>query len=118
MGIPDHLTCFLRNLYAGEEATIRTGHETTDCFQIGKGVCQGCILSPCLFNLNAEYIIRNPGLEEAQAGIKIAGRSIKNFRYISYPVKVIGYKSGVSGWVYVQDTTYGYTGWVSTAYLR
>ena len=73
MGIPDHLSCLLRNLYAGQEATVRTGHRTTDCFQIGKGLCQGCILSPCLFNLYAEYIIRNAGLDEAQAGIKIAG---------------------------------------------
>ena len=74
MGIPDHLTCLLRNLYAGQEATVRTGHGKTDWFQIGKGVHQGCILSPCLFNLYAEYIMRNPGLDEAQAGIKIAGR--------------------------------------------
>ena len=74
MGIPDHLTCLLRNLYAGQAATVRTGHGTTDWFQIGKGVCQGCILSPCLFNLNAEYIMRNTGLDEAQAGIKIARR--------------------------------------------
>ena len=81
MGIPDHLTCLLRNLYAGLEATVRTGHGTTDWFQIGKGVCQGCILSPCLFNFYAEYIMRNAGLEEAQAGIKIAGRSIDNLRY-------------------------------------
>ena len=81
MGIPDHLTCLLRNLYAGQEATVRTGHGTTDCFQIGKGVCQGCILSPCLFNFYAEYIMRNAGLEEAQAGIKIAGRNINNLRY-------------------------------------
>ena len=81
MGIPDHLTCLLRNLYAGKEATVRTGHGTTDCFQIGKGVLQGCILSPCLFNLYAEYIIRNAGLEETQAGIKIAGRNISNLRY-------------------------------------
>ena len=73
MGIPDHLTCLLRNLYAGKGATVRTGHGTTDWFQIGKGVCQGCLLSPCLFNLHAEYIMRNAGLEEAQAGIKIAG---------------------------------------------
>ena len=80
-GIPDHLTCLLRNLYAGQEATVRTGHETTDWFQIGKGVFQGCILSPCLFNLHAEYIMRNAGLEEAQAGIKIVGRNIKNLRY-------------------------------------
>ena len=81
MGIPDHLTCLLKNLYAGQEATITTGHGTTDWFQIGKGVCQGCILSPCLFNLYAEYIMRNTGLEETQAGIKIAGRSISHLRY-------------------------------------
>ena len=81
MGIPDHLTCLLRNLYGGQEATVRTGHGTTDCFQIGKGVRQGCILLPCLFNLYAEYIVRNTGLEEAQAGIKIAGRNISNLRY-------------------------------------
>ena len=81
MGIPDHLTCVLRNLYAGQETTVRTGHGTTDWFQIGKGICQGCILSPCLFNLYAEYIMRNAGLEEAQAGIKIAGRNINNPRY-------------------------------------
>ena len=80
MGIPDHLTCLLRNLYAGEEATIRTGRGTTDWFQIGKGIRQGCILSPCLFNLYTEYIMRNAGLEEAQAGIKIAGRNIYNLR--------------------------------------
>ena len=80
-GIPDHLTCLLRNLYAGQEATVRTGHGTTDCFQIGKGVHQGCILSPCLFNFYAEYIVTNAGLEEAQAGIKIAGRNINNLRY-------------------------------------
>ena len=77
----DHLTCLLRNLYAGQEATVRTGHETTDWFQIGKGVHQGCILSPCLFNLHAEYIMRNAGLDEAQAGIKFAGRNISNLRY-------------------------------------
>ena len=76
MGIPDHLTCLFRNLYAGQEATVRTGHETTDAFQIGKGVCQGCILSPCLFNLYIEYIMRNTGLEESKAGIKIARRNI------------------------------------------
>ena len=81
MGIPDHLTCLLRNLYAGQEATGRTGHGTTDWFPIRKGVCQGCILSPCLFNLYAEYIMRNAGLEETQAGIKIAGRNINNLRY-------------------------------------
>ena len=81
MGIPDHLTCLLRNLYAVQEATVRTGHGTTDWSQIGKGVLQGCILSPCLFNLYAEYIMRNAELEEAQAGIRIAGRNINNFRY-------------------------------------
>ena len=81
MGIPDHLTCLSRNLYAGQEATVRTGHETTDWFQIGKGVRQGCILSTCLFNLYAEYIVRNARLDEAQAGIKIAGRNINNLRY-------------------------------------
>ena len=81
MRIPDHLTYLLRNLYAGQEATVRTGHGATDWFQIGKGVCQGCILSPCLFNFYAEYIMRNAGLEEAQAGIKIAGRNINNLRY-------------------------------------
>ena len=81
MGIPDHLTCLLRKLYAGQEATFKTRHGTTDWVQIGKGVCQGCILSPCLFNLYAEYIMRNAGLDEAQAGIKISGRNINNLRY-------------------------------------
>ena len=81
MGIPDHLTCLLRNLYAVQEATVRTGHGTTKWFQIGKGVCQGCILSPCLFSFYAEHIMRNSGLEETQAGIKIAGRNINNLRY-------------------------------------
>ena len=81
MGLPYHLTCFLRNLYAGQEATVKTGHGTIDWFQIGKGVHQGCMLSPCLFNLYAEYIIRNTGLDEAQAGIKIAGRNINNLIY-------------------------------------
>ena len=81
MGIPDHLTCLLRNLYTGQEATVRTGHGTTDWFQTGKGVRQGCILSPYLFNFYAEYIMRNAGLEEAQAGIKIPGRNINNLRY-------------------------------------
>ena len=81
MGIPDHLICLLRNLYAGQEATVRIGRGTMDWFQTGKGVCQGYILSPCLFNLYAEYIMRNAGLEEAQAGIKIARRNINNFRY-------------------------------------
>ena len=81
IGIPDHLTCFLRNPYAGQEATVRTGRGTTDWFQIGKGICQGCILSPCLFSLYAEYLMRKAGLEEAQAGIKTAGRNINNLRY-------------------------------------
>ena len=81
MGISDHLTCLLRNLYAGQEATVRTGQGTTDWFQIGKGLCQGCILSPCLFNLYAEYIMRNPRLDEAQAGIKTAVRNISNLRF-------------------------------------
>ena len=84
MGIPDHLTCLLRNLYAGQEATVRTGHGTTDWFQIEKGVHQGCILSPCLFNLYAEYIMRNARLDEAPAGIKIARRSINNLRYTDH----------------------------------
>ena len=81
MGIPDHLTCLLRNLYAGQEATVRTGHGTTEWLQIGKGVCHGCILSPCLFNLYAEYIMQNARLDEAQAGIKIAGRNLSNLIY-------------------------------------
>ena len=81
MGVPDHLTCLLRHLYADQKATVSTGHGTTDWFQIGKGVCQGCILSPCLFNLYAEYIMRNAGLDEAQAGVKMAGRNINNLRY-------------------------------------
>ena len=81
MGIPDHLPCLLRNLYAGQEATVRTGHGTTDWFQIGKGVCQGCILSPCLFKLCTKYIMRNAELDEAQAGIKISWRNINNLRY-------------------------------------
>ena len=81
MGIPDHLNCLLRNLYAGQEATVRIGHGTTDWFQIGKGICQGCILSPCLFNLYAQDIMRNAGLDEAQAGIKIARRNINILRY-------------------------------------
>ena len=81
MGISDHLTCLLRNLYADQEATVRTGHGTTDWFQIGKGVHQGCILQPCLFNLYAEYIMTNPGLDETPAGIKIAGKNINNLRY-------------------------------------
>ena len=81
MGIPEHMTCLLRNVYAGQEATVRTGHGTTDWFQIGNGVRQGCVLSPCLFNLYAEYIMRNAGLEETQAEIKIEGRNINNLRY-------------------------------------
>ena len=81
MGIPNHLTCLLRNLYTGQEATVRTRHETMDWFQLGKGVCQGCILSPCLFNLYAEYIIQNTSLDEAEAGIKITRRNINNLRY-------------------------------------
>jgi len=81
MGIADHLTSLLRNLYAGQEATVRTGHGTADWFQIGKGVCQGCMLSPCLFNLHAEYIMQNAGLGKAQAGIKIARRNVNNLRY-------------------------------------
>ena len=85
MGIPDHLTFLLRNLYAGQEATVKTGHGKTDWFQIGRGIHQGCILSLCLFNLYAEYIVRNAGLDEAQAGIKIAGRNISNLRYADDP---------------------------------
>ena len=81
MVIPEYLACLLRNLFVGQEATVRTGHGTTDWFQIGKGVCQGCVLSPCLFNFYSEYIMRNAGLEEVQAGIKIAGRNIDNIRY-------------------------------------
>ena len=84
MGISDHPTCLLRNLYAGQESTVRTGHGTTDSFQIGKGVCQGCIFSPCLFNLYAEYIMRNAEQDEAQAGIKISGRNSNNLRYTDY----------------------------------
>ena len=81
MGMPDHLTCLLRNLYTGQKAKVRTGHGTTDWFQVGNGVCQGCILSSCLFNFYAEYIMRNPGLDETQAGINIIGRNINNLRY-------------------------------------
>ena len=81
MGTPDHLTCLLRNLYAGQEVIVRTGHGTTDWFKIGKGVCQGYILSPCLFNLHAQYMMRNAGMDEVQAGIKTAGRNINNLRY-------------------------------------
>ena len=88
-GIPDHLTCLLRNLYAGQEATVRTGHGTADWFQRGKGGRQGCIWSPCLFNLYAEYIMRNAGLEEAQAGVKIAGRNIFNLRYADETILIV-----------------------------
>ena len=88
MGIPDHLTCLLRNLYASQEATVRTGHGTTDWFQIRKGVRQGCVLSPCLFNLYAEYITRNAGLDKTHAGIKIAGRNINNLRYVDDPTLI------------------------------
>ena len=88
MHLSDHLICLLRNLYAGQEATVRIGHGTTDWYQTGKGVCQGCILSPCLFNLYAEYIMRNAGLEETQAGIKIAGRNIHNLRYADDPPRM------------------------------
>ena len=95
MGIPDNLTCLLRNLYAGQEATVRTGHGTMDWFQIGKGVRQGCILSPCSFNLYAEYIMRNAGLDEAQAGIKTAGRNINNLRYAE---KEMATHSSVLAW--------------------
>ena len=90
IGIPDHLTCLLRNLYAGQEATVITGHGITDWFQIGKGVHQSCILSPCLFNLYAEYILRNAGLEEAQVGLKIAGRNINNLRYADVTILMVG----------------------------
>ena len=93
MGIPDHLTCLLRNLYAGQEATVRTGHGTRVWFQIWKGVCQGCILSPYLFNLYAEYIMQNTGLDEAQAGIKIAGRNIYNLRYADETTLMAEYKN-------------------------
>ena len=89
MGIPDHLTCLLRNLNAGQEATVRTGHGTTDWFQIGKGVCQGCILLPCLFNFYAEYIMRNTGLEETQAGIKIDGRNINNLKCANDTIPIV-----------------------------
>ena len=99
IGIPDHLTCLFRNLYAGQETTVRTGHGTTDWFQIGKGVPQGCILSPCLFNLYAEYIRRNAGLDEAQAGIKIVGRNINNLNNIRYAVeKEMATHSSILAW--------------------
>ena len=95
MGIPDHLTCLLRNLYAGQEATVRTGHGTTDWFQIGKRVCQGCILSPCLFNFYAEYIMRNAGLDEAQTGVKISGRNVNNLRYADDTILMAESKEGL-----------------------
>ena len=97
MGIPHHLTCLLRNLYTGQEATVRTGHGTTDWFQIRKGVCQGCILSPCSFNLYAECIMRNTGLDEAQAGIQIAGRNINNLRYVDDTTLIAESDEGVRG---------------------
>ena len=103
MGIPDHLTCLLRNLYAGQEATVRTGHATTDWFQIRKGVRQGCILSPCLLNLYAEYIMGNAGLDEAQAGIKIAGRNINNFRYVDDTTLIAESKELKSLWMKVKE---------------
>ena len=90
MGIPDHRTCLLRNLYSGQEVTVRTGHETTDWFQIGKRICQGCILSPCLFNLCAEYIVRNAGLDETQAGIKISGRNMNILKYAYNTILMAG----------------------------
>ena len=95
MGIPDHLNCLLRNLYAGQEATVRTGHRTTDWFQIGKGVCQGCILSPCLFHLYAQYIMINAGMVKAQAGITIAGRNINNLRYAGDTTLIAESKEGL-----------------------
>ena len=114
MGIPNHMTCLLRNLYAGQEATVKTGHGTTDWFQIGKGVNQDCILSPCLFNLYTEYIMRYAGLEETQAGIKIAGRNINNLRYADdTTLKSQGWmeKAIVHGvpksWTQLRDFTYG-----------
>ena len=104
MGIPNHLTCLLRNLYAGQEATVRTGHGTTDWSQTGKGVRQGCILSPCLFNLYAEYIMKNNGLEEAQAGIKIARRKISNFRYADNTTLMAESKEKLKGlWMRVKE---------------
>ena len=98
MGIPDHLTCLLRNLYASQEATVSTGHGTTDWFQIRKGVCQSCILSPCLFNLHAEYIMWNAGLDEARAGIKISGRNINNFRYADDTTLIAESKEERASW--------------------
>ena len=104
MGIPDHLTCLLRNLYACQEAIVRIGHGTTDWFQIGKGVCQGCILSPCLFNLYSEYIMRNAGLDEAQAGIKIAGRNISNLRYADDNTLMAENEEGWKSWLKAQHS--------------
>ena len=118
MGIPDHLTCLLRNLYAGQEATVRTGHGTTDWFQIGKGVCQGCILSPCLFNLHAEYIMRNARLDETQAGIKIAGRNISNLRY-AYDTTVMAenkWQEIKSLWMKVKEESE--KNWLKTQHLK
>ena len=99
MGIPDHLTCLLRNLYAGQEATVRTGHGTTDWFQFGKGIHQGCLLSHCLFNLYAEYIMRNARLNEAQVGIKIAGRNINNLRYADNTTIMAESKEGLKSFL-------------------
>ena len=103
MRIPNHLTCLLRNVYAGQEATVRTGHGTTDWFQIGKGVPQGCILSPCLFNFYAEYIMRNAGLEEIQAGIKNPGRNINNLRYADDTTLMVESKELKSLWMKVKE---------------
>ena len=105
MGIPDHLTCLLKNLYAGQEATVRTGYGKTDWFQIRKGVCQGCILSPCLFNLYAEYIMQNAGLEEAQGGIKIARRNISNLRYADDTTLTAESEELKSLWMKVKEET-------------
>ena len=116
MGIPDHLTCLLRNLYAGQEATARTGHGTMDWFQIGKGVCQGCILSSCLFNLFAEYIMRNARLDEAQAGIKIAGRSINNFRYADDTILLAESKELKSLLIKVKEESWN--GWLKTEHSK
>ena len=118
MGIPEHLTCLQRNLYAGQEATVRTGHGTTDWFQIGKGVCQGCILSPCLFNLHAEYIMRNARLDETQAGIKIAGRNISNLRY-AYDTTVMAenkWQEIKSLWMKVKEESE--KNWLKTQHLK
>ena len=103
MGIPDHLTCLLRNLHAGQQTTVRTGHGTTNYFQIGKGVNQGCILSPCLFNLHAEYIMRNDGLDEAQAGIKTARRNLNNLRYADNTTLMAESEEQKSPWMKVKE---------------